>query len=157
MSDTLSIVRASLGRIVRRELAALGILVTYEYRVVRQAGPLVDLQIVRKSDGLPDVARVVARPSAPGYSVAYTLGSLVLVAFVAGDPRRPFVAFGGEVGAPGTLPITATIDATGEVHAADAVGYAARYGDKVAIDPITGVLTFVPGPPSPLTPSRVKL
>jgi hypothetical protein len=133
--------RALLGRIIRREIAKLGIVVSYEYRVVSQAGPYVDLQAARKAAGLPDLRRVLARPMS-GYSVTYTPGSLVLVAFVEGDEARPFIAFGGEVGASGTVPLTATVDAEQLVqlaHGSDSLnvdeelGRVVRYGDLVTL------------------------
>jgi len=110
MSDATSTLRGALARAIRRELARMGILIAAEYRVVTQSGPYVELQIVTKSAGLPDTSRVLSRPSA-GYAPTYQLGSLVLVAFVAGDPSRPFIAFGPEVGS--STPPGVTVDATG--------------------------------------------
>ena len=110
MSDATVTLRGSLARAIRRELARLGILIAAEYRVVTQTGPYVELQIVRATAGLPNTSRVLSRPSA-GYAPTYQLGSLVLVAFVQGDPTRPFIAFGPEVGS--STPPAVTIDASG--------------------------------------------
>lgn len=111
----MSTLRGTLANLLRGELAKMGILIAVEYRVVSQAGDAVDLQIVRKASGLPDVARVYARPVA-GHKATYTPGSLVLVVFVDGDPTRPFLAFGGVVGAPGTIPASAELDANGTIR-----------------------------------------
>lgn len=127
MSATTETLRALLSRLVRRELAKLGIVTFHEYRVVLQAAQYVELQAVRPTVGLPDVARCVARPGAAGYSMTYKLGSTVLVGFVEGDPARPFIAFGPEVediappdwseeqpGAATSLPKAVAIGAAGE-------------------------------------------
>ncbi len=108
--------RGHLANIIRGEVAKLGILIAVEYRVVSQAGDAVDLQIARKASGLPDLARVFARPGAAGHKATYAAGSLVMVAFVEGDATRPFIAFGGVVGAPGTIPQSAELDATGIIR-----------------------------------------
>jgi len=149
--------RDRVAAIVRAELAKLGILTFHEHRVVLQAGPFVELQAVRKAAGLPDLARTVARPGAAGYSAAYKPGSLVLVGFVEGKATRPFIAFGGEVGGPGTVPLEATIDATetttigsssSDVLLAEGAAAVLRVGDTISISPgngsgpVAGVVTF---------------
>ena len=158
MSDATITLRASIARVIRRELARLGIFVFREYRVVTQSGPYVELQIVKKSAGLPDTSRVLSRPSA-GYVPTYTLGSLVLVGFVGGDPSRPFIAFGPEVGS-STPPVVAiTADALNLCAAAGAV---VREGDTVSISPgngsgpVTGIVTITsPTAVPPLAKSKV--
>lgn len=166
----MSTLRASLAKVIRSELAKLGILLVYEYRVVSQAGEAVNLQIVRKASGLPDTTRVYARPVA-GHKATYAAGGLVLVAFVEGDPARPFLAFGGVVGEPGTIPRKAEVDALDEIRIGRSttdrviVGDAAdppkvgRVGDAVelgtlAVGGVGGVvLTFTPaGGGAPIGP-----
>lgn len=63
----------------------------WEYRVMLRAGERYDLQAVRVSDGMPDLHRVRVRPGVGGCTTHAALGSLVLVAFVNGDPARPVV------------------------------------------------------------------
>lgn len=158
MSDATSTLRGSLARLIRRELARAGLLVTAEYRVVTQAGPYVELQAVKKSAGLPDLARVLSRPSA-GYAPTYKLGSLVLVAFVAGDPRRPFIAFGPEVGS--STPPAVAVDADA-INCGAALGTVIREGDTVSITPgnssgvVTGMVSITLGLGSPPVKSKVK-
>ena len=152
--------RDRVARLVRAELGKLGILTFHEYRVVQQSGPMVDLQAVRKAAGLPDLTRVAARPGAAGYAAQYKPGSLVLVGFVEGDPARPFIAFAGEVGASGTTPLEAAIDAITAVTVGalaqkvalgdpddlvPGMGAIVREGDTVLVGAISGPLSIVVG------------
>lgn len=130
MSETSPTLRSSVAKLVRRELARLGFLLTYEYRVVLQDGAFLELQAVRKAAGLPDLARCLARPGAAGYAPRYRLGSTVLVAFVEGDPSRPFVAFGPEVGS--ATPLGVAIDAD-EINMGDDFGVVVREGDSITV------------------------
>ena len=82
-----------------------------EYRVVTQDGNVLNLQPVRVSAGMPDLARVPVRLG-PGQSATHTLGSLVLVVFVDGDPSRPCVIAGDDADAPGWSPTKHVIDGT---------------------------------------------
>jgi hypothetical protein len=69
----------------------------YEYRVVSMSGRRANLQSVRVSTGMPDLARVTLRPGVAGIRCTPLLGSRVLVAFVDADPSRPVVvSFEGE-------------------------------------------------------------
>ena len=63
----------------------------WEYRVVQRVGERLDLQVVRVSSGMPDLRAVRIRQGSAGVRVHPTVGSLVLVAFVDGDPARPVV------------------------------------------------------------------
>ena len=156
MSDAAPTLRGLVARLIRRELARLGLVVTYEYRVVLQAGAAVELQAVRRAAGLPDLARVFARPGAAGYAPTYRLGSTVLVAFVEGDPARPFIAFGPEVGS--STPLEAAVDADA-IKLGRADGTVLREGDTISIasvPPVVGVATITLGQGIPPTPSKVK-
>jgi hypothetical protein len=155
MSDAAPTLRDLVARLARRELAKLGLVLTYEYRVVLQSGPAVELQAMRQAAGLPDLARVVARPGAAGYAPSYRLGSTVLVAFVEGDPARPFIAFGPEVGAEPPLEVAIDADA---IHLGRAHGTVVREGDTISIasvPPVVGVVTITVGQGIPPAKSRV--
>ncbi len=76
----------------------------YEYRVVTQSLERLNLQPVRVSAAMPDLANVPVR-LAPGIKAKHLLGSLVVVAFADADPSRPFVFAGDAADAPGWMPI----------------------------------------------------
>ncbi len=61
------------------------------YRVVKSNAGRLDLQSVRASAGMPDLLRVPIMPGIAGGEVDPALGSIVLVAFVDGDPSQPKV------------------------------------------------------------------
>lgn len=63
-----------------------------EYRVVLRQSKRYDLQPVRRSSGMPDLARVFVRPGVAGCDADVALGSVVLVGFVNSDPSRPYIA-----------------------------------------------------------------
>ena len=94
--------------------------------------------------------RVPYRPSLAGSTCVPKAGTLALVAFINGDPARP-VCLQFDATSPATLRVTG--DA---IDMGPALAPAARYGDAVAIDPITGVLSFVPSLSRP-NPSTVKV
>lgn len=159
MSDTTTTLRASVARAIRRELARLGILIATEYRVVLQSGPYVELQIVKKTSGLPDTSRALSRPS-PGYAPTYKLGSLVLVAFVAGDPTRPFIAWGPEVAS--STPPGVAVDADA-INLGAAFGAVVREGDTISVTPgngagvVSGIVAITsPTAIPPVPKSKVK-
>lgn len=134
------------------------------YRVVSMNAARVNLQIVRKSRGLPDLVSVSQVGMAGSWS-KLVAGSVVLVAFVEGDPSLPVV-----IGAYST-PEETTIDAsqklligasadTIELASGSAVGVVnktgrvLRYGDLVNVP---GVGDVVLGSPAvPTTCSKVR-
>lgn len=92
----------------------------YEYRVTGTTGGYCDLAPVARSLGLPDVANVAMRSGVAGASGEPATGTVALVAFINGDPARPFVCnFDGE----------ASNGWTG--------GRALRAGDKISIAGLT--------------------
>jgi len=105
----------------------------YEYRVVTQDGSALNLQPVRSSAGMPDLERVPVRLS-PGVRAEHTLGSLVTVVFLDGDPSRPRVITGDDDGAPGWMPIEI------EIGESPALGVA-RLTDTVIAGPYAGTIT----------------
>ena len=105
----------------------------YEYRVVTRSGDALNLQPVRASAGMPDLADVPVR-LAPGVKASHQLGSLVTVAFLDGDPSRPRVISGDDADAPGWMPDDLQL---GE---APALGVA-RLGDSAVCGPWSGAIT----------------
>jgi hypothetical protein len=105
---------------------------TYEYRVVTQDGARLNLQPVRVSSGMSDLADVPVR-LAPGIEADFTLGSLVLVAFADADPSRPQVISGDASGSPGWMPMQLRIGGPGALGAA-------RETDPVQAGPFSGVI-----------------
>ncbi len=140
----------------------------YRYRVVRMVANRAELQAVRKRARLPDTLPVSIHPGMAGLSAVLTPGALVLVEFIEGDPTQPIVTHFATQDEAGFLPVALTLDATEEVRigaqaAAVSLGsgsaHVVRYGDTVSIsgpNQVTGPITFTPGPPGPLTPSKVK-
>lgn len=73
----------------------------YEYRVVERVGERYSLQPVRVSLGMPTLRGVRVRPGVAGAIGDAALGSLVLVAFVNGEPSRPVVTAFDDPESPG--------------------------------------------------------
>ena len=105
-----------------------------EYRVVTQVGERLNLQVVRVSSGLPDLANVPVR-TLSGARALHALGSLVLVGFVDADPARPCVVAQDAAGTPGWMPLQFRL---GE----DPVLGVARITDPVQAGPFAGAITF---------------
>lgn len=98
---------------------------SYRYRVVRMSGQRVELQIVRRRTGLPDVLPVSMMPGVAGVHAELSEGSEVLVQFADGDASHPFVThFAGRDGV-GWLPVS--LDIMGGTHGA------ARVEDSVEV------------------------
>lgn len=113
----------------------------YEFRVVTQAGDRLNLQPVRVSLGLPDLARVPMRPGMPGARANVALGSLVLVQFINADPARPVVTGFDAPDNPGWTPLIA--DLTGaqiRVGGPTALLGIARTTDVIQAGPFSGVI-----------------
>jgi hypothetical protein len=121
-------------RIVRTETARMRYLGVTEFRVVTQTGERLNLQPVRVATGFSDLANVPVRPGVAGCKATVTLGELVLVAFVDGDPSRPVVVAHDAADAPGWMPLTLSLGGPG------ALGVA-RIGDAVQAGPYSGVIT----------------
>lgn len=110
-----------------------------EYRVVTQAGELLNLQPVLSSLGMPDLPRVPVRPGVSGCRSDVKLGSAVLVGFVNSDPSRPYVAGFEDADGAGFIPLLTEIDATTFVKLADGARLMAATGDLAGgILPIVG-------------------
>jgi hypothetical protein len=98
----------------------------WRYRVVELAGDRVNLQIVRKATGMPDVLRVPHWPGTPGVEFELTPGAEVLVEFLdGGDPSLPAITGYAGKGGVGFQPQT--------MKFFDGDMEAARNGDPVEV------------------------
>jgi hypothetical protein len=96
----------------------------YRYRVLRMASDgRVELQIVRKQTGLPNILPVEQWPGVAGAHAELAAGAEVLVEFIEGDPSLPaVVGYAGKNGA-GFVPDSLTF--------CESAQRAARQGDLV--------------------------
>lgn len=68
----------------------------YRYRVVKMTSDRVDLQIVKKSTGIPDAPSIPMAPGIPSAHAQLAAGAEVFVQFVNGDRADPIITgFGG--------------------------------------------------------------
>lgn len=115
----------------------------YEYRVYAMAGDRVELQAVRKSDGVPDILPASIWAGASGYRAVLRPGSRVLVGFIAGEASKPYVAAYEPPEADGWRPLKVELDAISSVEiGAQAIGV--LLGSPLGAQPVarsTGVLT----------------
>ncbi len=99
--------RSIVGRLTDRQL--LG---PRKYRVVRRSADRVELQVVRRSQGLPDILPISMWPGVAGAHAELTEGAEVLVQWIDGDRTQPIVThFAGKDGV-GWTPANLTIDVT---------------------------------------------
>lgn len=148
-------IRSALQRLARAALPEVPMHGLYEYRVVTSSsgGDFLDLQATVA--GLPDLARVPARPGAGGSRTSPALGSMVLVGFINADPARPVVlAYQGHDGQ-GAKPDVAELDGAA-VHLGAALGVVIRVGDTVQVGTASGPVALLSGLGVPPLPSRVK-
>lgn len=126
----------------------------WSYRIVAQSGERLDLQIERTSSGMPDLQRVRVRPGIAGARADHTVGSMVLVTFIDGDPGRPVVVAGDDAESPGFVP--------SELDLCEGDGRVLREGDTLSITNVTpgpgttgAIATVTLGLGAPPTPSKV--
>lgn len=102
---------AALGGLVR-EIAGTTYCRAYRYRVFGMSGQRVELQIVKRASGAPDVLPVSLFPGIPGAHADLAPGTEVIVEFLEGNPSLPvvvaFVGKDGEAWKPKTLELDAT-------------------------------------------------
>ena len=134
-----------------REMSGRAYLRTYRYRYISTSGTgpsaRLNLQAVDKNLGLPDILPVPIMPGIPGMYASLAPAQIVLVAFPAGDPSDPVV-----VSFDGNVPMTVTLDASGQITFAPNTGNVApvaRLGDAVSVFfppeiPFTGTVGGVP-------------
>lgn len=106
----------------------------YEFRVVTQSGERFNLQPVRSSTGMPDLARVAVRPGVAGMRNTVTPGEQVVVQFLDGDPSRPAITNHAAPDEPGWMPLTIELGGPG------ALGVA-LLGSTVQAGPWAGAVT----------------
>lgn len=63
----------------------------YRYQVFRQTGEKLELQILKKKPGLPDILPVEMFPGVAGAFSTVSESSTALVMFIDGDPSQPIV------------------------------------------------------------------
>ncbi len=88
----------------------------YEYRVIAMAGDRVALQaLAEKADGVPDLIPTSVWAGISGYRATLAPGSRVLVGFIGGNPRKPYVAAYEPPEADGWRPLVLEFDALTEI------------------------------------------
>ena len=103
------------------------------YRVSKMSDKRVELQLVNRRAGLPDLLPISMWPGIAGAHAQLTPGAEVLVEFVDGDRSRPIVThFAGKDGT-GFVPVKLSL-----CDAAGTAPFAARVGDSISV-------TFPPG------------
>lgn len=115
---------------VRELFPTLSFLGIYEYRVENPTEGIIDGRPVDGSLGLPDLTMVQLRPSITGDKVTLAAGSVALIAFVNGQPSRPFVIAGD----PATDPTLVRLNS--------GVLGCARQTDPVIAGPFAGTITM---------------
>lgn len=118
-----------------------------KYRVIRMASGRVELQVVRRSAGLPDILPITMWPGVAGAYAELQPGAEVLVEFIDGLPTEPIIThFAGKDGA-GFVPVRLTLGATGSAP------NAAREGDtvRVTIPAGTFIVSVAGGSGAPAT------
>jgi hypothetical protein len=150
-------VLSGFARLVAALLAPLRYHGAYSYRVVSTEGSTIDgqrldLQPERASVGMPWLQRVRTQYP-PGLTIEHTLGGLVLVQFVDGDPARPVVTAGGaDPESPGWLPDAVRIDADAAVELGDGIFPVLTEGRQMTLTGVqpgssaTGVTAVITGP-----------
>jgi hypothetical protein len=124
----------------------------FEYRVQRMSGVRVELEVIKASDGVPNLVPVSIWAGSPGVKATLREGARVLVGFRAGDAAQPFVGFFEAPDDDGWRPVELDIDAItklalGATAAQTVIGPeegalpAARMGDTVQAGPFAGVIT----------------
>lgn len=103
----------------------------YEYRVVTQNSNRLNLQPVKVSTGMPDLANVMMRPGVAGANMQPALGSRVLVGFVNADPAFPVVLAFEDPDGSGFMPLTLTFEASTAIALLTGGSPVARVGDQV--------------------------
>jgi hypothetical protein len=119
---------------------------TYRYRVASMApDKRVNLQVARKSSGVPDVLPVKMWPGLAGADVTLAQGAEVLVEFEEGDRGKPFVSHFTPVGGDGFVPVSVSL--CGGTRPAAAVGSGVTIfmtpGTPVAVTGTVGGAQFV--------------
>ena len=160
----------ALRAIVRETFPRLDFFGLYRYRVIAMNGNRVDLQVVKKANGLPDLQAVTMPPGVAGAWSELDVGQVVLVTFAEGDPSLPvLVGFAPrDAVAAAWLPVQTRLDASDLINIGPSVATGvrlvsgdqpiARVGDSADTGTLTiantappgGILiTYTPPGPSP--------
>lgn len=123
----------ALRAIIREELPRLTFFGLYEYVVAGASSNTADLRATDTTIGLPDMVKVPLR--LPASTATLTTGAKAILAFVNGDPGRPFVLTADNVT---TLAIG---QAASTMSLAAGVAGIARAGDPVQAGPYLGTIT----------------
>ncbi len=116
----------------------------YRYRVVDMVATRCRLQAISEAPGLPHLMHVSVLPGVAGAAANLTPGTVVLVAFVEGDPAQPVVTHFAAEGAAGFVPISLVVDATDTISlGGSATRGVARLGDTAGPYVITSASTKV--------------
>jgi hypothetical protein len=121
----------------------------YRYRLQTMAADgRVNLQVVSKADGLPNILPISMKPGVSGWHAELVGGTEVLVEFIGGEPTDPIVTGFPGKGEPGLTPLSLSFG--------DGTAPIARVGDTIncffpptipfsgtiAGSPVTGVMTI---------------
>lgn len=104
---------AGLRALVRETFPTYAFMCPRRYRVVDRAGDRLDLQIVKKTTGLPDVLPIAMWPGLAGGWTKLEKGTEVVVQFI--DGEQPIVTHYAPKGAVGFVPMEAELDASSRV------------------------------------------
>jgi hypothetical protein len=132
----------------------------YSYRIVSVEGDTIggqrlDLQPERSMTGMPWLQRVRTQYP-PGFTVEHTLGGLVLVQFVDGDPARPRVTAGGaDPSNPGWLPEAVRLDADAAVELGDGIFRALTEGRTMTLTNVQAGVSGATGVIATITPGAI--
>lgn len=113
----------------------------YRYRVVDMVGTRCRLQAVSDSLGLPHLMHVSVLPGVAGAAAVLTPGTVVLVAFIEGDPAQPVVTHFAAEDAAGWVPVSLAFDATTTITLGSILPLpVARMTDPVQCGPFSGTI-----------------
>ena len=147
----------ALRAIVRETFPRLDFFGLYRYRVMAMNGNRVDLQVVKKANGLPDLQAITMPNGVAGAWSELDVGQVVLVAFAEGDPSLPVITHFAprDTTADAWLPVQTRLDASDEIRIGSSVATAvrlvdgdqpiAREGDTTATGTLTIANTAPPG------------
>jgi hypothetical protein len=122
----------------------------WRYRVVQMNGERVELQIVEKASGLPNVLPVSQFPGIAGAHAELTPGAHVLVQFIGGKVTEPVVTHFEGRGGDGHTPVKLVLGGPSGKAAAG------RVGDAVQVTIPIGTVVVVPGGGSSGSPGQLN-
>lgn len=139
----------SLRALVAR-LMPQGLFGVYRYRVIRMNGDRVDLQVVNKAIGLPDIV-TCDQWGVNGIHVKFAMGAEVAVSFLDGDRAAPIISSGVGRGGPGATPDRIELggrngaDAATKGHTVDVLFPPMVFTGTINGQPAAGVVSSMTG------------